>query len=395
MAGANLQTLRFTPQFSVSKRAIGMMKRKSLASIELASSSTNQEGDSVSNDDTTEAFLEHMFQDRGCQGEPEDVKVCLDETTGRRGVFITSENGIAEGDYVFAIPVTSAWVVEKTEANAENGSNELSDAEKGLLFWKWQQSSEDDVWKPYKDILPTKEEAFDPTPDFWSEEQIKELELPQAVEGALSKKKSVQALAKQEGIDEDELSFATWSVASRAITVVVDDEEDDEDEEYVSDNDDQYFDSLATTCVLVPLLDMINHSSEKSNAYFAVLGDDGDENDEDSDGDEEDNLFYAVVADRDLSKGEELLISYGSEQDSSVDLLLQYGFVPENNPYDVEFWEVFSEVSDDFAWKTTLQEDEDRLTELGKDDSVATERTILEFRIRMKRAYEEWKDGSA
>lgn len=126
-----------------------------------------------------------------------------------------------------------------------------------------------------------------------------------------------------------------------------------------------------------------------ANAYFAVLGDDGDD---------EENLYYAVVADRDLRKGEELLISYGSEQDSSVDLLLQYGFVPESNPYDVEFWDAFSEESqgkDDFSWSTTLQEDEVRLTNLDEDDGSATERTILEFRIRMKRAYEEWKELSA
>lgn len=81
-----------------------------------------------------------MFRDRGCQGESYDVTVWFDEATGRRGLYVTSEDGIAEGDYVFAIPVASAWVVEKTEANAESGNNELSDAEKGLLFWKWLQS---------------------------------------------------------------------------------------------------------------------------------------------------------------------------------------------------------------------------------------------------------------
>ncbi len=391
--------LRFSPQISLPREPFVFENPPSLTSISLASSSSNREGDPASSDGTIQTFLEHMFRDRGCQGEPDDVTVWFDEATGRRGLYVTSEDGIAEGDYVFAIPVASAWVVEKTEANAESGSNELSDAEKGLLFWKWLQSSgksnsdQKYDWKPYREILPTREESFDPTPDFWSEEQISELELPQAVDGAFSRKKSVQALAKQEDMNEGELSFATWLVASRAITVVddnVEDSDDDDVEDDVEDGDDDfYFDSLATTCVLVPLLDMINHSSESANAYFAVLGDDGDD---------EENLYYAVVADRDLCKGEELLISYGSEQDSSVDLLLQYGFVPESNPYDVEFWDAFSEESQgkhDFSWSTTLQEDEDRLTNLDEDDGSATERTILEFRIRMKRAYEEWKELSA
>lgn len=363
----------------------------------LLASLSDSEGDDLPHDDTTKAFVDYMFREMGCQGEPGDVQVQMDEVTRRRGLFVTAENGIAEGDYVFAIPTTSAWVVEQLEGNLE--TKELSDAEKGLLFWKWQQDEDFDNWKPYKDVLPTKTEAFDPTPDFWSDEQIQALELPSMVEGALSKKKSVQVAANENNdLSEDDLRFASWLVSSRAITVLQmsDDIEEDEieTEEMEDDNDDDDFDDLATTCAMVPLLDMINHSSDSPNAYFAVLGDDGDENDT---GDDEESLFYSVVADRDLKQGEELLISYGSEQDSSVDLLLQYGFVPKSNPFDVEFWEDFFEETENEEisfWTTTLQEDEDRLSQLGNASENIIERTILEFRIRMKRAYDDWKSLS-
>eukprot|EP00531_Pseudo-nitzschia_arenysensis_P011693 CAMPEP_0116150778 /NCGR_PEP_ID=MMETSP0329-20121206/19739_1 /TAXON_ID=697910 /ORGANISM="Pseudo-nitzschia arenysensis, Strain B593" /LENGTH=222 /DNA_ID=CAMNT_0003647335 /DNA_START=53 /DNA_END=718 /DNA_ORIENTATION=+ len=191
-------------------------------------------------------------------------------------------------------------------------------------------------------------------------------------------------------LSENDLRFASWLVSSRAITILTmsDDKEEDEDEtetEEMEDDDEDDFGVLATTCVMVPLLDMINHSSDNPNAYFAVFGDDGDENDDEK----EENLFYTVVADRDLKRGEELLISYGSEQDSSVDLLLQYGFVPEDNPFDVEFWEEFVEEignEETSFWTTTLQHDEDRLSKLGNDSDKTIDRTILEFRIRMKRA---------
>merc|ERR1711957_668204 len=67
----------------------------------------------------------------------------------------------------------------------------------------------------------------------------------------------------------------------------------------------------------------------------------------------------------------ELFTSYGSEEDSSLDLLLQYGFVPDYNPFDVNFWDVYSQTQTitmsnaiDSCWSTTLEQDEDRLSEL-------------------------------
>jgi hypothetical protein len=119
---------------------------------------------------------------------------------------------------------------------------------------------------------------------------------------------------------------------------------------------------------------------------------------------------------------------------------MQYGFVPDYNPFDVNFWEFYSQTQTitmtnviDSFWSTTLEQDEDRLSELilsiipelkenkylTKEDeeekikqndndndritissslpslssSPIIERSILEFRIRMKRSFIEWKQS--
>jgi len=416
-------------------------------------------------DPSTGAFLEEMFRDRGCQGEPGAVQIRVDPATGYRGLYVSSPEIIREGDYIFAVPFSSTWVVEGSgsgsEDEIENNEEELSDAQRGLRFWNWKQSQErqheegngNSDWKSYLDLLPKRNnnknpdndndndndmdgEWFDPTPEFWSEEQIAALELPLAIERIRSRRESVAELAANVAdVEEDDLRFATWLINSRVVTVVLGGEEEDEEDEFEReqedaecdndeyDDDDDCDESFSTTCVLVPLLDMINHSSDSPNAYFSVLGDDGDS---DGDSNAEEELFYAAIADRDLHPGEEILISY--EQESTLDLLLRYGFLPASEssqpcPADLEVWEsIAASLEDDeeegdadsdstasgvgwwpdgSRWSTTIGEDEER-----KDTVVAAlssgvgsnqhkhdleiELTTLEFRIRMKRTHREW-----
>ncbi|OEU07520.1 SET domain-containing protein [Fragilariopsis cylindrus CCMP1102] len=289
---------------------------------------SNNANSQLTDDPTSKIFLDWMYHQRGCQGEEDAVKILVNEQTGHRGLYVTKD--VAEGDYIFAIPFQSAWIVEKEEEdgkNKEKMAEELSDAERGFRFLMWQrrlrdtESQDDDddnnSWKPYLEIIPTYNNGIHDIAS-WTTEQIASLELPPIIQRALSKKQNVEELA-------------------------------------------------------IPLLDMINHSSEKPNAYYSVLGDDGHDDDgHDDDGDDKDSqLYYAIVADRDIQKNEELLTSYGSEEDSSLDLLLQYGFVPDYNPFDVNFWDVYSQTQTitmtnviDSCWSTTLEQDEDRLSEL-------------------------------
>ena len=274
----------------------------------------------LTDDPTSKIFLDWMYHQRGCQGEEDAVKILVNEQTGHRGLYVTKD--VAEGDYIFAIPFQSAWIVEKEEEdgkNKEKMAEELSDAERGLRFLMWQrrlrdtESQDDDDdnnnWKPYLEILPTYNNGIHDIAS-WTTEQIASLELPPIIQRALSKKQNVEELASQneKTVHLNELRFATWLVNSRAITVIVDDDDDDDYDDYDDDDDDDYDDdddddddnddnddgiendnerddeeenddrnddenkNISTNCVLVPLLDMINHSSEKPNAYYSVLG---------------------------------------------------------------------------------------------------------------------------
>jgi hypothetical protein len=265
------------------------------------------------------------------------------------------------------------------------------------------------------DMLPSREQSmfFDATPDFWSNDQIQALEIPQFIEQIMRKKQSIQRKAQNHGMDVSELQFATWLINSRAVTLVDNPDNEDLDDELISDylyddgNDEidesvEEFDdnneegvvgsSIKTTCVLIPFLDMINHSSENFNTVFSVMSDRGD--DAYNDDNAEEKLYYAAVANRHIAEGEEVLISYGTLADTSLELLLHYGFVPDKNPYDEDFME-WSGVGDEICncWSTSLQEDQQKLAALEEvakwNNSV--ERTILKFRIRMKKAYNEYR----
>ncbi|KAL3913304.1 MAG: hypothetical protein SGARI_000722 [Bacillariaceae sp.] len=254
-------------------------------------------------------------------------------------------------------------------------------------------------WKPYLDVLPPRDSSnFGPTPDFWSNEDISKLELPQMIDMAMERKSNMEALAKDKSISLDELQIATWLVNSRGITLVDNQDNEEIDDEMIaeylheeSDNTEGEEDSFSTTCVLIPLLDMINHSSKNFNTYLTVLGDGESEDDGD-----EGELFYAVIARRDIPKGEELLISYGSKEDTSLELLLHYGFVPDDNPYDLNFmaWNAAEEDEMANCWSTTLQQDQEQLQSLRASEAseIDVEETILKFRIRMKKACEEYNE---
>jgi hypothetical protein len=451
--------------FVIERHQIIQFRSSSLSSITDGTLDENENNSYNANiqlteDPTSKMFLDWMFHQRRCQGEEDAVKILVNEQTGHRGLYVIKD--VAEGDCIFAIPFQSAWIVEKEEEDGKDKktAKELSDAERGFRFLMWQrrlrdtesQDDDDNNWKPYLEILPTYDIGTNDIAS-WTTEQIASLELPPIIQRALSKKQTVEELASQneKTVHLNELRFATWLVNSRAITVIVDDNDDDDDDgiendnegdEEEEENDDRNDDenkNISTNCVLVPLLDMINHSSEKPNAYYSVLGDDGHDDDDDDD-DEDSQLYYAIVADRDIQKNEELLTSYGSEEDSSLDLLMQYGFVPDYNPFDVNFWEFYSQTQTitmtnviDSFWSTTLEQDEDRLSELilsiipelkenkylTKEDeeekikqndndndritissslpslssSPIIERSILEFRIRMKRSFIEWKQS--
>lgn len=273
------------------------------------------------------------------------TRISRDGASGRRGVYATTE--FRAGDRLCCLPASAGIEIE---------DDETTEAERGLKYLRWRESDAARSWQPYLDLLPTRKDQFDPTPNFWSDGELRELELPEILEEVSQRKESLEALADEEGVDLGELNFASWIIASRTFSLVAQSEDE-------SDGDSE--ENIQTICVMLPYIDMINHSSDRSNAEMSL------------DPESSQGLQYVLEATTDIAKGEEITISYGTGEDESIDLLLNYGFIPDENSFDVEFLE-----GDEYEWETSLEEDIKELE--GATDLIR--RTTLRTRIKLKLA---------
>ena len=319
---------------------------------------------------------EESMDDDGGGDDDDDggVEIGYSSETGIRGLFARGD--YETGDFLCAIPFPTTLLIDDAEVGGDT-----TDADRGLLFMQMFQDSTSTKttgsdWSAYLGCLPTRDNSFDPTPDFFTSDQIKSLEFPDLINGASQRRQDIQRVADQHGVDMDELQFATWIVKSRCFTIVRLKE--------IDPLNDPGKKVIHIRSVMIPLLDMINHSSDNPNAELEVVETKID-----------DESFYALQATRPIKANEEITISYGSGQDSSIDLFLNYGFIPASNPYDVDYLRSEQEKGGDSfkgssQW-STLEEDveelksiQGKLTSTSKDDQ--THRRILEFRIQMKRA---------
>lgn len=273
-------------------------------------------------------------------------------TGGMRGVFAKEDLGA--GEFIAAVPFPATLVVMEDEGES------ITDAQRGLILLRryLNPSVEQTQWRPYLDCLPTKEFCFDPTPDFWNDDEIQLLEFPRIVNEAFRRKEQVRQLAADEGVDCDQLQFATWLAKSRCFSILK-----------VRDG------HIKTKSVLIPFFDMINHSSNEPNTELQLV-----------EAASEDESFYAIRTIRPIPTGKEITISYGTKSDSSVEHLMNYGLIEESNKFDIEMLQYGGDDClnrmDD--WSTTLEED---IVEL--ETAVGNRKTALAFRTRMKLAIQE------
>eukprot|EP00804_Cyclotella_cryptica_P018428 CCRYP_004266-RA/>CCRYP_004266-RA protein AED:0.28 eAED:0.30 QI:0/0/0/1/0.5/0.2/5/0/277 len=223
------------------------------------------------------------------------------------------------------------------------------------------------TWSAYLETLPTRDAHFDPTPDFYSDAEIDELESPMIVNSAKEEKQQISDLSQSmvceqltntfliliasshflllhQNISFDELQFATWLVSSRlfAIKISVDDP-------LARSN----FNIRKAIRVLLPYLDMINHSLDDANAELHLIDP------------EKDDAWFAIRAVRPIKNGKEITISYGaSGLETSAGLLMNYGFVPNQNKIDSLLVQKGGDgcIESLDRWKTTLDEDEAQLS---------------------------------
>ncbi|KAL7540574.1 hypothetical protein ACHAXR_010239 [Thalassiosira sp. AJA248-18] len=315
---------------------------------------------------STQKLIDFLLQwkSEGLGGPEADTEVGFDMTNGIRGMY--ASRPFKKNEIVCKIPSDVALAL--TDPSTATGETmDVTDAALNFLGWYKNNEQARQMWSAYLDTLPTREAYFDPTPDFYSDDEIKQLEFPMIVKQAHERKERISELSQSENISFDELQFATWLVASRsfAIKISVDDS--------ALVREGAVSTQETAIRVLLPYLDMINHSSDSANAELHLIDP------------EKDDAWFAIRAVRPIKKGKEITISYGSSGvETSLGLLMNYGFVPEENKFDSL---LLSKASDDGietldGWSTTLEEDEAQLSH-----ATGNMINVLKLRMKLKRAY--------
>jgi len=306
------------------------------------------------------------------------TEIGVDPATGRRGLYATKN--FSKDKVIVKIPSDLALALSDP---AQNGEDAPTIAHGGANFLKFYKNNAQAAqqWAFYLDALPR---SVPRTPDYFDDEEIQLLEFPRIIAAAKRRKQEIQQVAKETGIDETELKEATALVSSRAFPLAVAEADQDlgnEVGDIALDERGQVMTKAGERKfirVLCPYIDMANHRSGQCNAKWTVLDP------------EKDDAFFALVATRNIKTGKEITISYGSQVDSTVELLLNYGFVPEEGNIFDEFMlkkggdDCIASVDD---WTTTLEEDKTMLSMTEGDADAENLRKILQFRIQMKKSY--------
>ena len=308
------------------------------------------------------------------ENEEEEEDICMTEIgfsaqpDGLRGLYATKN--IQPGEFMCAIPFPVALVVEDEDVHLE------TDAERGLAFCtKFYNSRQQDTttgdgfWTDYLATLPRRDAQFDPTPDFFDLDDIEALELPRLVQEAKERKAQIEALTanNEHTVSLKDLQFATWIVKTRAFTTLK--------------RSPTSSDELQTRSILIPYLDMINHSSQHSNAAIEVI--------ETPHAPEE--SFYALQCTRPIAQGQEITIQYGTGEETCADFLVNYGFLPPDvlaNDATLGV-DTKGENEEEWSWSTSLAHDQ----EMWKT-AEGNRKTVVEFRLRAKTAARKNKRSS-
>ena len=307
-----------------------------------------------------------QWKSEGLGSDDSGSEIGFDMDSGIRGMY--ANKSFRKGDIVCKIPSDVALALTDP-SSATDVADGVADGAMNFIQWYSNEEAKQ-TWKAYLDTLPTKDMHFDPTPDFYSEQEIQALEFPKIVVDATERKQQIADLAQKSGVVTfDELQFATWLVASRsfAIKISVD------DGELVREGAVSTREKVIR--VLLPYLDMINHSSDNANAELHLIDP------------EKDDAWFAIRATRPIKKGKEITISYGaSGVETSLGLLSNYGFVPEENRIDELYLKKGGELCIETlgGWSTTLAEDE-----LELESATGNMINVLKLRIKLKRSYPE------
>ena len=301
------------------------------------------------------------------------TRVGISQLNGMRGLYAT--RAFNKGEILCQIPSDCALALSDPAAKGDDAPTPVH-CGKGLLQMYLQNEPAKNMWKPYLDTLTTLTKHFTPTPDFYSDEEIALLEFPRLMTMCRNRQDMIDTVAQESGLDKDALRFATWIASSRSFPIPIDDDEGkapkmDERGQIISKRSPKFL------RVLAPYLDLVNHSSDAPNVELHLIDPD------------KDDAWFALKALRSIPAGKEVTMCYGTGVDSSVELFMNHGFVPDANKIDAFMLKKGGDgcIESLDGWTTTLEEDELMLEEIGDDMDAATLKSILSFRVRLKRAY--------
>lgn len=306
-----------------------------------------------------------------------DIDIGFDKETGRRGLFATKK--FKKNEKFCRIPSDCALALGDP---SKNGEDAPTPAHRGanLLEMYMKNEQAKNTWSPYFDTLPTKDsKTFDRTPDFFVDDELELLEFPRVINRAKQRKKEIEEVAAERNLSVEELQFATWLTTSRQFRLYLPTPESEKDDIMPEEDEKGQIISKGgekkALHVLVPFIDIANHNSDQPNCKLTIIDP------------EKDDAWFALEATRPIAAGKELVIAYGNGLESSVELLMNYGFVPPSNKIDALMLKKGGDdtIADLETWTTTLDEDQ-TMVEMAKDDPVLEK--ILQFRIRMKESYE-------
>ena len=305
-----------------------------------------------------------------------NIDIGFDKSTGRRGLFSTKK--IKKNEKFCRIPSDCALALADP---SKNGADAPSPAHRGanLLEMYMKNDKASKLWSPYLDMLPKLDSNFfDRTPDFFTDEDLELLEFPRVIKRAKQRKKEIEEVAAERNLSFGELQFATWLTTSRQFKLYLPTPDSEKDDAMPEEDEKGQIISKGgekkALYVLVPFIDIANHSSDQPNCRLTLIDP------------EKDEAWFALEATRPIAAGKELMIAYGNGLESSIELLQNYGFVPSANKIDALMIQKGGDdtITELESWTTTLEEDRTML-EMAENDPILQK--ILQFRIRLKESY--------
>jgi hypothetical protein len=316
-----------------------------------------------------------------------------------RGLYATKD--IRSGQIIVDVPYSTALLVgdstwdRKVHINYDDtaigdgwSTDDLEDVYQGLNFLTNFVGNVE--YAQYVNSLPSMpKNGVDETgltPDFWDFNTFSGLEIPAFVDQIYGRKKIVEEVAKRNKVNEDELRWVTFLIRSRRMTTLnmIDDPNSKTKPLFgVFPLRQKKIEQIQG--FLIPLIDMANHATNPNACLKVSINPLTRAFDTTS--------SFVLKALRPIKKGEEVTITYGEGDETSLYLLDKYGFFMEDNEADTKIdWD---ELNPQFT--TSLEDD---LVELAKLEQLSldsklhsksastyseSKRTMLAFRIMMKR----------